>query len=220
MLTESEVLFEKLCNGRGIAFCRIPTGNVRTPDYELSLSCGKVLVEVKQLEPNADDLAYHEELRTKGLAHRMVDMGRAGPAIDDAVEQLRPHAKGKMPAIVVLYDTMGTTNYLDPYSVSVSLYGPEKINIDVPADPRGEPIVRGMSRGGDAVATPTHNTTLSAVAVLDGPAQGVSMDLRLFHNCNAKIRLPLVGFSEYGFRQFEFAVPTPGTMPEWIERFG
>jgi hypothetical protein len=76
-----------------------------------------------------------------------------------------------------------------------------------------------FNRGGDAVATPMHNTTLSALAVLDGTAQGLNLDLRLFHNCNAKIPLPLDAFAEYGFRQFEFAPRTPGTMPEWIEQF-
>lgn len=205
------------CTTRGISFRRIATSDVRTPDYGLSLTSTRVLVEVKQLEPNASDIAFEEQLRS-GLATRMVDMGRAKLAINDAVKQLRPHAKGLLPAIVVLYDTMRHTNYLDPYSLSFSRYGPEKMHFAVPTDPSLEISALGMSRGGDAVATPKHNTTLSAVAVLDGTAQALSLDLRIFHNCNAATPLPLNAFAEYGFRQFEFAVPRSGTMPTWIER--
>lgn len=217
MLTESEAIFEQLCTERGIPFRRIPEGVGRTPDYELTLACGTTLVEVKQLEPNASDLAFEEQLRS-GLATRMVDMGRAKLAIYDAMKQLKPHAKGRFPAVVVLYDTMGHTNYLDPYSLSFSLYGPEKVHFAVPKDPREEISSLGMTRSGDAVATRQHNTTLSALAVLDGTAQGVNPDLRIFHNCNAAIPLPLNAFAEYGFRQFEFAAPKPDAMPTWIER--
>lgn len=217
MLTEAEDLFEKLCTSHRIPFARISTRQGRTPDYELSLTSGPVVVEVKQLEPNASDLAFEEQLRS-GLATRMVDMGRARLSIKDAVKQLRPHAKGRLPAIVVLYDTMGHTNYLDPYSLSVALYGPEKMHFAIPADPNLEISALGMSRGGGAVATPKHNTTLSAVAVLAGTAHGAQPDLRIFHNCNAAIQLPLSALAEYGFRQFEFAALTLDTMPIWIER--
>jgi hypothetical protein len=218
VFTEAEEVFERICTEHGISCRRIPPTDSKTPDYELLLASGPVLVEVKQLEPNAGDIAYHHELRTKGQASRMVDMGRARLAISSAMKQLSPHAKGKMPAVVVLYDTMGTSNYLDPYSLAFALYGPEKIHFAVPNDPRLKPQTLGMSRGGDAVATPTQNTTLSAVAVLDGPAQGVVPSLRIFHNCNARIPLPPNAFEGYPFREFDFAPPAPGRMPEWIER--
>lgn len=110
------------------------------------------------------------------------------------------------------------TGYLDPYSLSFALYGAEKVHFAVPNRPGPEPAILGMSRGGDAVASPKHNTTLRAVAVLYAAGRESPLELQIFPNCNARIRLPLDAFSDYAFRQFEFDPSAPGKMPEWIER--
>src|SRR5512145_294515 len=53
-LTISETLFEALCDARGIPCRRIPVGDQSTPDYEIVLGLERVIVEVKQLDPNED----------------------------------------------------------------------------------------------------------------------------------------------------------------------
>jgi hypothetical protein len=123
------------------------------PDYEMTLSTGAILVEVKQLEPNAQDLEMLATLRAGKVAARWVDMGEARLPIMEGVKQLRPHAKGRKPALVVLYDTIGMTGHLDPYSIAFSLYGPEKVHYDVPHSPAQDVTFSGMSRGGRSVAT-------------------------------------------------------------------
>lgn len=217
MKTESEILFERLCRESAIPVERIDESEVTTPDYEITLSAGPVLVEVKQLEPNAEDKELLAQLRTGKSVGFSVDMGRVRLPIMQGVKQLRPHAKGKKPAIVVLYDTIGLGNYLDPYCISFSMYGPEKVHYDVPQDPRAEIQYRGMSRGGNSVATKNENTTLSAVGVLYeyGPANKPHMDL--FHNFHASVPLDRPACAHVGFRQFEFAQPTEDQMPVWVE---
>jgi hypothetical protein len=218
MLTEGEILFEEFCRLKTISFTRIPEGASKTPDYEIVLSARTVAVEIKQLEPNAEDLAFFDDLRTKGSAGGVVDMGRARLAILDAMKQLRPYSKGRMPAMVVLYDTMGAgRGYLDPYSLSYCLYGPEKVHYAVPSDPSVDTIDLGMSRGGRSVATARHNTTLSALGVLRRFGVGTSSDLEVFHNLHAAIPLDTALWAHHKVRQFRFDVKTPGEMPEWID---
>ena len=51
MKTESESLFEKLCNNKSIKFEPIPTEeNLRTPDYRIWLNTTEIIAEIKQME--------------------------------------------------------------------------------------------------------------------------------------------------------------------------
>lgn len=215
VLTQAEILFEKYCTDHGIPFTRIPEGLTRTPDYELVLGGGAVAVEVKQLDPNEEDRAFLHDLRTKGRAGGMVDMGRAWQSIQDAVKQLRRYAKGRMPAVVLLYNSMGSAiPHLDPYNLAYCLYGPEKVHYAVPADPHLDVRQLGMSRGGGSLATKQHNTTLSAIAVL----QHISADevgLSVYHNIHASTPLRPAQCEVHGIRQYKFEQPGPGLMPDW-----
>lgn len=215
-LTQAEILFEKYCTDRGISFTRIPERSTKTPDYELVLGGGAVAVEVKQLEANAEDRAFLRDLRTEGRAGGMVDMGRARQSIQDAVKQLRSYAKGRMPAVVLLYNSIGSAMpYLDPYNLAYCLYGPEKVHFAIP-DPRREVQQLGMSRGGSSLATKQHNTTLSAVAVL----QHISvdqLDVTIYHNIHASTPLRPEQCEAHGIRQYRFEQPDPSLMPEWRE---
>jgi hypothetical protein len=218
MPTKAEALFEEFCTRRQIPFERIAEGSQRTPDYQVTLGGRPVAVEVKQLEPNADDLAFFEDLRTKGEAGGAVNMGRAKSAILDGVKQLRRVAKGRMPAIVLLYDTMGfARGYLDPYSLAYCLYGPEKVHYAVASDPAFDIPFLGMSRGGGSVATRDHNTTLSALAVLHPVGRDAGPDVFIYHNIHAAIPLADDQCVLHGIRHFRFAAPEEGKMPEWIE---
>jgi hypothetical protein len=218
MRTEAESLFEQFCIERQIAYQRIPEGAGKTPDYEITLAGRRIAVEVKQLEPNVQDRAFFEELLTTGHAGGAVDTGRARSAIQDALKQLRPYAKGHMPAVVLLYDTMGSAiGYLDADCLADCLYGEEKVHYLVPSAPVVDAIYRGMSRGGNSVATSTHNTTLSALAVLRRLGRGGALDLAIYLNIHAAIPLTVEECAQHGLRQYKFAAPQPGHMPEWIE---
>jgi hypothetical protein len=134
------------------------------------------------------------------------------------MKQLRPHAKGRKPALVVLYDTMGSARgYLDPYNLAYCLYGSEHVHYRIPNDPRIDVVYAGMSRGGRSVATARENTTLSAVAILHGPGISGIPDITVFHNLHAQIPLPVHECATCGLRQYRFAPLRPGEMPDWIE---
>jgi hypothetical protein len=46
--TQSEVFFENYCMNSGIPFTRVPEGNGKTPDYELTIDGLRIVVEVKK----------------------------------------------------------------------------------------------------------------------------------------------------------------------------
>ena len=56
-LTQSEQLFETYCAANRIRYKRIATSEQRTPDYDIFLPRRKVVVEVKEITPNAEERA-------------------------------------------------------------------------------------------------------------------------------------------------------------------
>jgi hypothetical protein len=61
--TFSERLFEEFCATNALQCARVPEGADPTPDYQVMFGDVVVACEVKQVDPNAEDL---EELRTIG----------------------------------------------------------------------------------------------------------------------------------------------------------
>ncbi|MGH7488835.1 MAG: hypothetical protein ACREMY_25020, partial [bacterium] len=62
MPTISEALFEELCAARRVPCARIPVSIEKTPDFEVILGVQRVVVEVKQLDPNSNDQRIHAAL--------------------------------------------------------------------------------------------------------------------------------------------------------------
>jgi hypothetical protein len=217
MLTEADRQFEAFCSQRGIPCHRIPEGPGRTPDFELDLAGLRVAVEVKQIEPNDEDLRFKADLESKGFATRWGDMGaRVRQKISDAMKQLRPYAKGKMPALVLLYDAIEPHSpVLDPDAIRFALYGPERVHIAVPRDPSVPPTALGSSYGGDRAVDPNHNTTLSAVGALRVPAGPGNTHLQIFHNIYAALPLPTERLHFQDVTHYTLASDQPGHLPRW-----
>ena len=217
MLTEAERLFETFCSGRGIQCIRIPEGDGRTPDYELRLPQGTVAVEVKQFEPNENDLAFRKQLETQRFASRWGDMGaRVKQKISDGMKQLRPYAKGRMPALLVVHDAFDPHSLVtDPDAVRFAMYGPERVHLAVAPNAAVRPVVLGASYGGDRGVDPLHNTTLSAVAVLRAWPSEADMQLLVFHNVHAARPLPCDWLRLPGVQHFTLAADKPDDFPRW-----
>jgi len=52
MKTKSENMFEQFCNELSIKCNRIEEAKEKRPDYEVVINSTKMLVEVKQIDPN------------------------------------------------------------------------------------------------------------------------------------------------------------------------
>jgi hypothetical protein len=217
-MTEAELLFEDFCRHRQITLSRIPVGPLPTPDYEMACGQLRAAVEVKQLEPNVEDLARAAELDSKGMTTGWVQMDRARQSILDGTKQLRSYAKGQLPGIVLLYDTMGIgSQYLSSECISRCLYGPEVVHLSVPRDPPREPVVLGSSFGGGRVATGVHNTTLSAAAVLRFSKHEGRGWLLVYHNVHAALPLDPDALRYPDVLHYVLRSGSPGEFPRWQE---
>jgi hypothetical protein len=64
--TFAEYLFERYCDEHGIACARIPETTTKTPDYELFPTSSPVVVEIKDIEPNAEEIESERLLNERG----------------------------------------------------------------------------------------------------------------------------------------------------------
>lgn len=214
-MTASERYFERFCQQRGIAIRRLPEGSVKTPDYEIVVDGIELVVEVKQIEPNADERDVMSDVTERKTASYWIDMSRARQSILNGVKQLRAYAKGRRPGIVVLYEVAGLLGHLEADCIAQCLYGPEQVHVAVPTDPGREPWVLGGSYGGRRVATEHHNTTLSAVAVLRIDRERETMSV--FHNAFAAFPIEADQFRFDGVRHFAWRATDARFLPGWVE---
>ena len=97
--TLSETLFEEYCLSRRYVAERIPPKpEEKTADYLLRTASCQIICEVKQLEPNEEDLARLAELKCSGTAEGSHDPGkRVRAAIRSAKEQMMRNPPNQWP---------------------------------------------------------------------------------------------------------------------------
>jgi hypothetical protein len=80
---------------------------------------------VKQLDPSDEEKELIQELEKNRIASRVSTPGkRVGQEIADSMRQLRPRAKGRSPAISVLYNNVPFgPRLIDEYDVMVGCTG-------------------------------------------------------------------------------------------------
>jgi len=99
---------------------------------------------------------------------------------------LRGRAKGKFPALLVLYNNAEPISYCDPMFILLAMYGELTLPLMIPGG--GEPPIAGDLRfGGNRRVSKTDNTTFSAVCVLVHDPQG-HLILAFYHNYFATLR--------------------------------
>ena len=81
----SETLFEQLCSSRGIPCERIATEAMRTADFAIGLRSIRVICEVKQIDPNVEDLQEMQNVSSAQATGRFVPES----APSEAEERLR-----------------------------------------------------------------------------------------------------------------------------------
>jgi hypothetical protein len=190
--TLSEQLFEQLCDIRGVRFEPIPRiKNIRTPDYRMWLNgIDQVIVEVKQMDCNKDDLRLIENVR-KGKeipsGFRAAGHIRIRNIITNAHSQLKNYSKGLNPAIIVIYDNTEGLAHLDYEDILNGMYGDETVIVDFSQDTESEAKLIGHKFGGNRKLTPYDNRVVSAIALLNFKSN--TPNLCIFHNIHAEICL-------------------------------
>lgn len=217
--TESETYFEAFCRRNGIELLPVPVGADKTPDYTLTIRDSLIVVEVKQVEPAADELESDRLVAERGygnvISRTPGKMVRR--KIADCAPQIRARTHGKYPGLLVLWERGHCAGrHTEPYHITVAMEGFEQMVLTVPPLGSGEsPSVVGMKHGGSRKMTPDANTSISAVALLCAPGPG-RMLLQVFHNRHAAVPLDPALLKSPEVVHYAARVQPP-QRTEWIE---
>lgn len=227
-LTQSERLFEELCCGQGAGARRLPPlADSKQPDYEVSLGSDRIVVEVKQLNPNAEDLEITRRIEA-GTG------GIYGGDPNDMAERVRNHIKSSRrqfkaylqrhpgtPAILVLFNATGNSFYSDSYTYQTALHGWESVEFQLGA-PAERPLTveRGFSPRNDRELREDKNTHLSALAVLREceevrPPHERFLAIQFFHNPFADVPLCPARWNHKHAHHFRLSAKVPGQFQDW-----
>lgn len=215
--TISERLFESFCCQAGVRWRRIPESSERRPDYEIFPHAVRVFVEVKQLDPNAEEkLLAARRARGEVVAFGSTPGERIRRQVREANPQLKRLASGKSPTLVVIFNNTDCHLHTDPYGVMTAMMGIDTVDVSVPVNPCQSPTFGPTYSGKQRGMRPDANTTISGIAVLraDDPA---SLYLDLFHNRFARCPLAPRVFRSLHVRQFCVPANASNSLIGWQE---
>lgn len=202
--TASERLFLAYCALRGYEAKRIgsPTDGGRFADYELFVSGARIIAEIKELQPNPDDVRLAQATQENRIEVFHEHPGRrVRTHIEDAERQLRRYEEDKVPCLVVLYENIVVNGFrlhppnwcLSSYQIDVGMYGLQTVNLRLHSDGRTESL--GDTRGGKRTLRHEHRDNVSAVAALCDYAPDHGLFLIIYHNYYAQTPLPKTLFA-------------------------
>jgi hypothetical protein len=219
MLTKSEILFLHYCKLRGYVTNRLsaPADGGRFPDYEVIIGTNRIIVEIKELQPNPMDKNMAEAIRARSIQVFGDEMGRrVRTHVEDAEHQLRRYESQRVPCMVVLYDNIivngfrpnppelfpvDVMNPLHPSHIEVGMYGHQVAQVRIHPDWRTESL--GDVRGNKRTLRSGHQDNISAVATLHDYDSSNGLFLVVYHNFFAKNPLSKFVFTDTKDRQIE-----------------
>ena len=214
----SETLFEQFCTQHGVLWEQIatdPAEGVKTPDYAIFPKETKVIAEVKEIQENAAERQQREQLEKIGWsAFGSGKVGdRARDIIGTAAKQLKRMAKGKCPAIIVIYNpSFLLRHHTEPHAIKAAMYGFDTYVLGLaPIQMRQKPRLLDRKSGPGRKMGSQFNTTISAVSVLDGNG------LTVYHNVFAAIPLQIELFCGIAAAQFTLREKQAGEFEVWQE---
>lgn len=218
--TESECLFESFCQFHGIRCEIIPTESVEgnpTPDYHIFVRDQKVVVEIKQIDPNAEEIAEEKKFKAGGIATFGGTPGaRVRQKITAGSRQIRIRAKDKYPSILIVYNNVPLCDHTGAYHVLTAMYGLETHDLAVPKELDKSPYLLDKRFGPERRMTANQNTSMSAVGILRRQEDGTPF-LCIYHNIYAQIPLDAELFRSITTRQFTLEEKQRGDLQEWRE---
>jgi hypothetical protein len=212
--TKSELKFEQFCNENSISYTQIDQSDYRTADYEVHFGEHRVVIEVKQINPNACEKKYQEQLpklRLIGLREKSAQ--RVRHKIEKAREQLKNRSRGKFPAILVLYDNSPFKS-IDSTDIKNAMYGNETVNLYI-SDDHDETFteIKNGGFGSGRKFTKVDNTTISGIAMLYVFG---NLRLEIYHNQYAKFPFEPSWLRRNTVTHFQLEPLLPGKIQEWI----
>jgi hypothetical protein len=216
--TVSEREFEEFCRAREIEFERIPEAETQTPDYELIIGGTRVVVEVKETEPNAEEQEADRLIAQRGYGKVVSHTpgARVRKKIESCSAQLKARASGVCPTLLVVFDQGRVAGHVEGYNIRVAMYGLEQVHLAVPPFGGGSPYATGISHGPKRKMTETDNTAISAIGalVMTGPSEH---HLLVYRNVFARVPLDPALLAPFGVRHFDIAESTSGSASSWQE---
>ena len=211
----SEILFEEFCSSAGIKYFSVPTeAHSKTPDYELIVGEQKVVVEVKEIERNREEIESDRLLQQRGYGNATggVPGQKVRLKIQSCSGQIKARSQRIHPSFLVLYEHHIAAVNIEPYEILVAMYGLETFILAVPE--KGRPYLIDKKLGPRRKMTEHDNTSISGVATLRKRQTGRT-ELTLYHNKYAAIHLNAHILAQYDVVQFRLAQTEVGSIPCW-----
>lgn len=196
-LTKSESLFEDFCNSMSVIFKKIPVGLQKAPDYFIYSNDLVCIAEIKQIEHNKEELAIINTDPAIVGEYEATYGTVAGERIREKLKAGMRQIKGEFsnyPAIIIIYNNTLWPEYTSGDYILNALYGIEAILVSSEAAPEGGAKILNRWFAHNRMATPNHNTSLSAVGILE--IQNMKISLTVYHNYFASRPFPLNVFAK------------------------
>ena len=212
-MTKSELLFEKFCQVRCIPYERISPGAVKTPDYNIYVDKTKIIIEVKEIDANAEEQQKIKEFDRQGTIIIKSRLGkRIRDKITDAAGKFKEAGQNGHPSILVLHNKVRLYKHTSPSDILAGMYG--QLYFPVSGNP-GESLKIGeMKSGPKKKMTRDVNTSISAVGVLEDSSSEDS-HFSIYHNFHAKVRLDPLLLSRFNVKSYW--VNDPKNPTGWVE---
>src|ERR1700740_2286918 len=190
--TAGETFFEQFCADHKVRWEPVPTkasSGEKTPDYPVYPNGTKVIAEVKDIQESPTERQQREQLERVGWSTFGSGKvgGRARDTIGTAEKQLKRMAKGKCPAMIVIYNpSFLLRHHTEPHAIKAAMYGFDTFILGLaPIYMRQKPRLLDRKSGPGRTMGTQCNTTISAVSVLD------HRELTIYHNVFAAIPLKI-----------------------------
>ena len=173
-------------------------GAVRTPDYNICVDETTIVIEVKEMEVNAEEQQKISEFDTKGTVSIKSVLGkRVRDKITDAAGKFKEAARNGHPSILVLHNKVGLYKHTSPDDIFAGMYGQLYFPVYGNA---GESLTIGeMKSGPKKKMTSEVNTSMSAIGVLDDSSTE-EPHFSIYQNFHAKVPLDPLLFSRFNVK--------------------
>lgn len=218
--TLSEVLFEEFCTTNGLLRERIPRNPPHeTADYAVTLKGQRIVVEIKQIENNADEKRQISELEETGRSGGGGTLGtRIRNEITRGTKQIWNITNGECPSILLLFDNrheMFRYVFLREEFL-FAMYGPETRILRLHSDGVTKPELVGKKFGTRRKMSSTRSKHISALGLFYRNRSG-EVSITLFHNRFTSVPLKCSLFSGLPVTHFGVQTPNPEDFGEWQE---